>query len=837
MSAAPKASGNANANGNGSPANGPVARGDAILSVQGLRAGYGDIPVLRGVSMDLAENEVLGLLGHNGMGKSTLLKTLMGLLPATGGQIAFEGTPITRLPTWRRSRLGFGYVPQGRGIFPSLTVRENLHFAWSEETGDASAEAGIDRIVADFPRLAPLLDRQGGVLSGGEQQILAVARCLISDPVLFLLDEPTEGIQPSIIEEMAETLAAIRTGRGLTLLLVEQNLEFLTQLSDRILVLERGAVKAEIARDQFGATGLIEEFAGLGGGRSPAASAAAPAPAPPPAASPAGSPSREAARPRPLSQSQGPAPAPAATKPPARTAVPQPPPAQPIGNAMTVRRPTLDQMREIVRSFGMSMSDGEIRSFLDLMEPTLEAYDRVDALRDAPPTVKYPRTPGTRPGAGENPMNAWYVKCEIRGAPGGKLSGKTVALKDNVCLAGVPMMNGASTLEGYTPDLDATVVTRMLDAGATIMGKAHCEYFCLSGGSHTNASGPVHNPWKIGHTAGGSSSGSGALVGAGEVDMAIGGDQGGSIRIPASFSGCYGMKPTHGLVPYTGIMPIEPTIDHTGPMTGTVADNALLLEVIAGADGLDPRQYKPRADEYTKALGRGAGGMRIGVVEEGFGLANSEPGVDAKVRAAAERFRAMGATVEDVSIPMHSDGLAIWTPVALEGATDTMMKGNGFGTGWKGLYVTSLLDAHANWRARADELSHSLKITMMIGEYMLKHHRGHYFAKSQNLARQLTAAYDDALGRYDLLLMPTLPMVAPPIPGPDAPLGLYIQRAFEMIPNTAPFDITGHPSMSIPCGLSDGLPVGLMLTGKHYDEATIYRAAHAFEQDEDWRTL
>ena len=114
---------------------------------------------------------------------------------------------------------------------------------------------------------------------------------------------------------------------------------------------------------------------------------------------------------------------------------------------------------------------------------------------------------------------------------------------------------------------------------------------------------------------------------------------------------------------------------------------------------------------------------------------------------------------------------------------------------------------------------------MMIGEYMLKHHRGHYFAKSQNLTRQLTAAYDDALRRYDLLLMPTLPMVAPPIPGPDATLALYIQRAFEMITNTAPFDITGHPSMSIPCGLSDGLPVGLMLTGKHYDEATIYRAA------------
>ncbi|MCY4311533.1 MAG: ATP-binding cassette domain-containing protein, partial [Rhodospirillaceae bacterium] len=159
----------------------------ALLTIEKLRAGYGDIPVLRGVSMELAENQVLGLLGHNGMGKSTLLKTLMGLLPATGGQITFDGAPVTRMPTWKRSRLGFGYVPQGRGIFANLTVRENLKFAWSEETGDGAVEAGIDRIVVEFPRLVPILDRQGGVLSGGEQQILAVARCLIADPILVLL--------------------------------------------------------------------------------------------------------------------------------------------------------------------------------------------------------------------------------------------------------------------------------------------------------------------------------------------------------------------------------------------------------------------------------------------------------------------------------------------------------------------------------------------------------------------------------------------------------------------------------------------------------------------------
>jgi amidase len=410
-------------------------------------------------------------------------------------------------------------------------------------------------------------------------------------------------------------------------------------------------------------------------------------------------------------------------------------------------------------------------------------------------------------------------------------------LKDNIGLAGVPMMNGASTLEGYVPDVDATVVTRILDAGGTIVGKAHCEYFCLSGGSHTSAMGPVHNPYKYGYSAGGSSSGCGALVGAGEVEMAIGGDQGGSIRMPASFSGCYGMKPTHGLVPYTGIMPIEATIDHTGPMTTTVADNALLLEVIAGADGLDPRQYNVRVDKYTTALGRGVAGMRIGVVTEGFNWPASEPDVDAKVRDGAERLRGLGAIVDEISIPMHLDGGAIWTPIALEGLTAQMMHGNGMGFNWEGLYTTSLLDAHANWRARANELSRTLKISMLAGEYFIRHYRGHFYAKAQNLSRALRKAYDDVFARYDLLLMPTLPMKATPLPPANAPLSLWCQRAFEMLPNTCCFDVTGHPAMSIPCGMSNGLPIGLMLVGKHYNEATIYRAAHAFEQLGDWRNL
>src|SRR5215475_740541 len=290
----------------------------------------------------------------------------------------------------------------------------------------------------------------------------------------------------------------------------------------------------------------------------------------------------------------------------------------------SAKLPTFDELKSVGRQMGMSLSDADVAFFLETMGGTVAAYHAIEAMADPMPPVKYPRTPGQRPEGAENKYNAWYYKSEVQGASTGKLRGKRIALKDNVCLAGVPMMNGASTLRGYVPDVDATIVTRILDAGGTIVGKAHCEYFCFSGGSHTCAAGPVQNPRKPGYSAGGSSSGSAALVAAGEVDMAIGGDQGGSIRIPSSYCGIYGLKPTHGLVPYTGIMPIEVTLDHTGPMTASVADNALLLEVLAGPDGLDPRQIGVRTAPYTQALAQGVDGLRIGVVSEGFGLPSSE---------------------------------------------------------------------------------------------------------------------------------------------------------------------------------------------------------------------
>jgi amidase len=817
-----------------------------VLDITDLHAGYGEVPVLRGVSLQLWEGEAIGIVGHNGMGKTTLLKTIMGLLSPRSGKIVVDSVDVTAWAAHERSRLGIAYVPQGRGILPGLSAHENLRLAWTPNSGETE-ERAIERVLGIFPRLTQLLERRGGALSGGEQQILALARALVPLPWLLLLDEPSEGIQPSIVQEIGELLATLRDKQRLSMLIVEQNLELVLDVASRIVLVERGRITREFDAGTVRG-GAIADLVGLGGVRSTyAAPAGVSAPRRPQsrAASSANGPARlvsNGVRPasngaRPSNDARN-----SARNEPSRNSAQAMPTAAAtsLGGPMsTVRRPTLEQMHDVVNSLHLSMSQGEVAEYLDVLEGTFAAYDRVNQLPDYLPPVRYARTPGYRPGANENPLNAWAVKTEVRGAAHGPLSGKRVVLKDNICLAGVPMMNGASTLEGYVPDIDATLVTRILDAGGTIVGKAHCEYFCLSGGSHTSAHGPVHNPYKHGYSAGGSSSGCGALVGSGEVEMAIGGDQGGSIRMPSSYSGCYGMKATHGLVPYTGVMPIEATIDHAGPMTATVADNALLLEVIAGGDGLDPRQYDVQVEKYsyTTGLGRGVSGMRIGLVTEGFGWPSSEPDVDAKVREAAGRLRGVGAIIEPVSIPMHLDGGAIWTPIALEGLVAQMMHGNGMGFNWKGLYTTSLLDAHANWRARADELSRTLKISMLAGEYFIKHHRGHFYAKAQNLGRLLRQTYDDVLARYDLLMMPTLPMKATPLPPNNAPLALWCQRGFEMLPNTCPFDVTGHPAMNIPCGLSDGLPVGMMLVGKHYAETTVYRAAHAFEQLGDWRNF
>jgi branched-chain amino acid transport system ATP-binding protein len=233
----------------------------AMLVVKDLRAGYGAIPVLHGISLQMAKGESLGILGHNGMGKTTLLRCLMGALRVTTGSVSFDGQEVTRMAPHARAQRGMAYVPQGREIFPTLSALDNLRMGLVK-TGDKGTDA-IDALLQDFPRLKPLLGRAGGLLSGGEQQLLALARALIGRPSLLLLDEPTEGIQPSIIEEIAQTLATLRQRLGLAIVLVEQNLDFIASVSERVLVIKRGQLGAEIPREHLGDFAVMSEYTGV----------------------------------------------------------------------------------------------------------------------------------------------------------------------------------------------------------------------------------------------------------------------------------------------------------------------------------------------------------------------------------------------------------------------------------------------------------------------------------------------------------------------------------------------------------------------------------------------
>ncbi len=495
---------------------------------------------------------------------------------------------------------------------------------------------------------------------------------------------------------------------------------------------------------------------------------------------------------------------------------------------MALVRPSLSSIKGAADRLGITLSESEAKSYLGMVDDVLAGYEVLETVPEQLPEVKYPRSAGERPPADENPYNAWARKLTVAGGATGRLAGKRVVLKDSICLAGVPMSVGAPFVDGYVPPVDATIVTRMLDEAATIIGKATCENLCFSGSSHTSWPAPVLNPLAPDRSAGGSSSGSAVLVATGEADMSLGADQGGSIRVPAAWCGIVGMKPTYGLVPYTGVFSIEATVDHVGPMTANVADNALLLEVIAGPDGLDPRQQGVKTAAYTKEMTRGVAGLRIGILTEAFATEEADPQVSHHVYRAAQSLADLGAIVEEISVPVHHIARPIWAPILIEGATDLLIHGSPTNLG--GLYIPGASSAITAWKGRSGDLSVPAKVTLLASEIIRQTYGRSFYGKSQNLVRMVRQAYDEALSRFDLLVMPTTPQLPTALPPSDAPLEDVWQVALNMNLNTCPFCATGHPSLSVPSGLVNGLPVGLMFVGRRWEEATIYAAAYAYEQ-------
>ncbi|KAH8881062.1 amidase signature enzyme [Thozetella sp. PMI_491] len=530
---------------------------------------------------------------------------------------------------------------------------------------------------------------------------------------------------------------------------------------------------------------------------------------------------------------------------------------------------TVQVLDEACTELGVAVPVTEKESYRTLLAVFHEAAEDLMSLEGpdlGPDLERFPRGKIYKPEPEDNPLGAWAFRCHAidkQAPPGGLLEGRSIAIKDCVALAGVPMMMGSSIFDSYTPDIDATLVTRILEAGGIITGRAVCENLCHSGTSHSAASGVVHNPYAHGYSSGGSSSGSGALVGSGAVDMAIGADQGGSIRIPAGWCGLYGLKPTHGLVPYTGCGSNEPTNDHAGPITRTLLDNALLLQAIAGTDGIDDRSFGapvPAAlpDYHGNLLAskdpKNLSGVRIGIIRESLDRPGMDPRVLEKFHSAVDGMKKLGATVEEVSIPMHKHGAAIWTGISKAGGAATKL---GITYGRRG-YIMNDLNAHLAPLTQSawDQMYPSSKNIFLNGIYAMRKYPtllGH----ATNLSLKLRQDYDKALASYSVLVSPTLPYIAnshatTPFAcatpeNPAAPLDL-IGKQLGLTSNTAPFNQSGHPALAMPCGMLEieegpltgtgtRLPVSLQVVGKWFGEEDVYRVAYAWSLDNDWKQL
>jgi len=502
---------------------------------------------------------------------------------------------------------------------------------------------------------------------------------------------------------------------------------------------------------------------------------------------------------------------------------------------MTLRRPSRQDILDLSASTHVNLTEAEVEVIHEMVNLNLDTYDVLDQMpdpvRDVVPAI---RIQGGRPTREQDPLNTIVRRVDVKAINAkGPLSGKTVGIKDTVCVAGIPTTCGSKLLFDYTPDADATVITRILEAGGHITAMLNTDDFSFSGAGHTSTYGPGLNPVDQKYVAGGSSCGSAGAVAAGLVDLALGGDQGGSIRMPASWSGIVGLKPTHGLVPYTGIAGFDPTIDHIGPMTRTVEDAALLLSVIAGKDetSADPRQPTDiKRVDYLGALEGSLKGMRIAVVEEGFTTPAATDDVNSAVRTAIKHLTGLGAQVESISVPEHTSVMPIWTAVAVEGGLDAFYHGLApYGT--KAWYNTRQMAAMSKAiKTNGGDFSPTAKVGVILAAYMKQQYHGVFYGRAQNLSRQLTRAYDNVLSKYDLVVMPTTPQTAHEVPPmPEINRGTHISQALNMLWNTATFDLTGHPSISVPCKDVKGLPVGLMFTGKAFDDASVLRAAHAYE--------
>lgn len=445
-----------------------------------------------------------------------------------------------------------------------------------------------------------------------------------------------------------------------------------------------------------------------------------------------------------------------------------------------------------------------------------------------------------RPSPTEDPLNAILHWCDVPGTGDGPLRGVRVAVKDIISVAGVPMTSGSAMFADAVPTRDAEVVRRVLAAGGSVVATTNLEDMCMSAGGETSAYGTTLNPFDLTRTASGSSGGSAAAVWYDGIDVALGTDQGGSVRLPASWCGVLGLKPTFGLVPYAGIGSMDRSLDHCGPLTRTTREMATLMDVLAGPSPDDSRQAgTPGFDQdFGRAVAEAPDdlrGLRVGVVREGrhSGTPGAE-GTDAAFLGAVEQLRELGATVDEVDLPEHAQGNRIMFAILVEGLAATAYS-LGEGRHWRGGYRPDLAAGFASAIHERGHLGNLTYLAMVgVGEHLRVARSGEVYARAQNAIPRITAGYDRALSERDLLVMPTA-VHAAHLAAPDVGPVQRAMRGWSMVGNTNVHNATGHPALSIPMAEHDGLPVGLMAVHRRGHDAELLRVAATIESTLGWR--
>ena len=420
-----------------------------------------------------------------------------------------------------------------------------------------------------------------------------------------------------------------------------------------------------------------------------------------------------------------------------------------------------------------------------------------------------------------------WDQAYARGEQVPPLAGIPVAVKDVIATRGVPTTCGSRILEGWRPPYEATVMTRLREAGAILLGKTNTDEFAMGSSTENSAFGPTRNPWDPERVPGGSSGGSAAAVAAGMAPCALGTDTGGSIRQPAGLCGIVGLKPTYGRVSRYGLVAYGSSLDQIGPLTRTVEDAALLLQVLAGHDPRDATSADVPVPDYREALRAGIAGLRVGIAREGLdeGL---QPGVRAAVLQAVQVLGELGAGLEEVTLPTIEYALPTYYLVATAEASSNLARYDGVRYGLR-VEASEIVAMFS--RTREAGFGPEVKRRIMLGTYALS--AGFYeafYLKAQRARTLVRRDFERAFERVDLVLLPTSPTVAFRLGERVAdPLQMYLADIF-----TIPVNLAGLPGISVPCGFSEGLPVGLQLVGRPFDEPTVLRAAAAYQEATDW---